>query len=312
MKKIKIQPNFYEDEINDFLNETTFIFTSKNKKIKNFILDLSKLKNISILGMLVIYKFISYTAKNSVFASPTLQWDARVRKIFDQYGFTKLLDKFINYSTKTKQNVNEFYNSLIGSETKTLFCSPHCMLRNDLQNSISLEQSFLNKIREFYDATKGETVNLITSELMLNFWTHATVDTDSIIVAKGGINYFSLYLIDNGDGILTTLKQNVSYINVPDPVLLEQAFNPGITSKPNTNHHGSGLYLVRELVKLNKGELHLYTEGYQYRIKDGKIKVIQAPYWHGAILELKIKLNKIKDVTNVKQPDFKHKIRRYN
>lgn len=308
MSGIQIPEKFYQEEIKDFLEKTEFIFTKNKTYITNFTLDLSHIKEISILGMLVIYKFIAYTVKHSIFRRPVLSWGLTnsVKSLFNEFGFTPLIDNFVN--NKNKNKIEESYKALKSSTTDVLFCAPHSMLRTEA-NRNELEQEFLNKIAEFYDSTRNSIVNLCTSELMLNFWSHATIDADSIIVAKGGKTYFNLFLIDNGEGLISSLKRNPIYQGESDEDLLYSVFEEGISSKPNTNHQGRGLFLVRELVKLNEGELIVFTEGFQYRLKDGKINVSKAPYWKGVVMTVKLKLRRPRDITHLLKPKFRYKIR---
>ena len=162
MSGIQIPEKFFQTEIRDFLGKTEFIFKRNTTYIANFTLDLSHIKEISILGMLVIYKFIAYTVKNKIFRHPTLNWGvtSSVKSLFNEYGFTPLIDNFVNYKNKTK--ITESYKALKSSSTEELFCAPHSMLRTEA-NRNELEQDFLNKIAEFYDTTRNSIVNLCTS-----------------------------------------------------------------------------------------------------------------------------------------------------
>ena len=60
--------------IDDFISSAQFIFKLENKKEINFILDLSKMQSICLLGQLLLYKFISYTVEHKCFIKPEINF----------------------------------------------------------------------------------------------------------------------------------------------------------------------------------------------------------------------------------------------
>ena len=70
--------------------------------------------------------------------------------------------------------------------------------------------------------------------------------------------------------------------------MLSKCVQRGVTSKPNSNHMGFGLWLVNELITLNNGRLHLYSQGHYYFNDFGKIKKGLCAFWPGTIIYLNI------------------------
>ena len=72
---------------------------------------------------------------------------------------------------------------------------------------------YLSKIQEFYGNTyQAHTIAFCIAELFSNFWSHATQDSGTVMVAKGNKSFIEICFADTGEGIINSLKNaNVIY-----------------------------------------------------------------------------------------------------
>lgn len=293
---------FNRSEINNFLISSAFIFKSCGKKENRFVLDLSKIKEISLFGQLLIYKFISYTARNACFFEPKILWhqDRRIENEFIRSGFQTILNSYIAYP-KDRKRIEQSYKKFKSVSENNYFFAPHCLIRNQAESRNQIEQEFIDGVTTFYASKKCvSVVALCISELIMNFWSHATDDSDTVLVARGGKKYFELFFADNAQGIVTTLKKsNKDYRKKSNMDVLEIACQKRVSSKGNTFHQGYGLYLVSELAKNNHGVFSIYSEGAQIHHLESKVRKGEAGYWKGTIIHLKLELSEPKTIKDL-------------
>jgi signal transduction histidine kinase len=163
-----------------------------------------------------------------------------------------------------------------------------------------LTKEFIPKVESYYK--KGsKTVDLIFScfsEVLLNFWEHAVEDTKSVIIADGTKNKIEIACADTGIGIIQNLTDFFEITKKKEELLIK-ALEKGMTTKPNTNHMGFGLWIVNELVKANNGKLHIYSQGYYYSNNFGKVKYGTTSYWPGTVIYIYLNLSNPKTVYDV-------------
>lgn len=298
---------FTKNFINDFLRKVEVTYGWKNKLVPNIKIDLSEIRDIDILGLLIIYKYIDYTHNNYCFKSPQLYVDEYINNIWANYAFDKLIQAYISNKELTEIPFREFKVTI----NERFIIAPQALLRNSSYTREYLKDEFIPKIDEYYSNNSKVTDVIFTcfSEILLNFWEHAIEDTKSVIIADGNKNKIEIACADTGIGIITNLDKLYEG-RVKKEKLLECAVQKGVTSKPNTNHMGFGLWIVNELVKINGGQLYLYSQGFYYHNNFGKIKTGSCPYWPGTIIYLNINLENPKtlsdfikktiDITNIK------------
>lgn len=293
---------FNRSEVNNFITSSSFIFKSCEKKEKNFVLDLSRIKEITLFGQLLIYKFISYTVRNACFLEPKILWhpDRKIENEFTKSGFQNILSSYISYP-KDRKRIEQSYKKFKSISENNYFFSPHCLIRSQEESRNKIEQDFIDGVSAFYTNKKCvSVVALCISELLMNFWSHATDDSDTVLVARGGQKYFELFFADNAQGIITTLKKSDEQIRKKANIeVLEDAVKKGVSSKKNTFHQGYGLYLVSQLAISNHGIFSIYSEGAQIHFSKRKIKKGEAGYWKGTIVYLKLDLNKPKTIKDL-------------
>jgi Signal transduction histidine kinase regulating citrate/malate metabolism len=295
--------HFNRGEILNFLAGASFIFKCKGKKEKDFTLNLSPIKDISLLGQLLIYKFISFTARNACFIGPSINWNSNqvIYKQFVKSGFLKIMTSYVE-NPKDWDDILKSYEGLHTISHGTYFFAPHSLIRDDIDKRNNVEQEFLNSISDFYksNGNKVSIVSMCISELIMNFWSHATDDSDTVLVAKGGDQYFELIFADNAQGIITTLKDgNTEFSRMKPTEILKKSCEAGVSSKQNTYHQGYGLYLVSQLAKSNEGQLNIFSEGVGLKITESGLEAFNTGYWKGTIIELRLKLKKPKAISEI-------------
>jgi hypothetical protein len=287
--------HFNRGEVDTFLKQCSFMYKCRNRREKNFILDLHNMKDISLLGQLLIYKFVSYTARNACFAKPQISWhpDMIIHEQFNQSGFLNIMQTYVN-TPRDWPTILKSYEELKTITKDSYFFAPHTLLRNEEQKRNEVEQKFLDGISSFYSERKSVSViSICISELIGNFWAHATDDSETVMVSKGGDKYFELFFADNAQGIISTLKDsNPEYKKMTDIDVFKLACEQGVSSKKGTDHKGFGLYLVSRLAQKNHGVFTIYSEGYCISYSEKGMKTYECGYWKGTIIDLRLELKK--------------------
>lgn len=280
--------NFRANSIIKFIYDCQEIYDLPNRKENGFLLDLSKIRECTMIGVLLIYKIIEFSIKNDCFRGPMYLIDDPFRESMEKYGFTKLI---LTYLADKEVAEKEFANLKI-SVSDNFIIAPQALLRNDKYSSEVLNKRYLPQIEKYY-SFKPKAVTMIFlcfSEILLNFWEHAVDDTQSIIVANGNKSNIEVACVDNGKGILTTLK--LSGKEQKDNLsTMISAVEKGVTSKELSNHMGYGLWIIDQIAQRTKGRFHLYSEGFYYFREFGKVKKGKCGYWQGTIVYLSIPLN---------------------
>lgn len=284
--KIFKAPRFMQaDKIELFLDSICEIFTMKDKLIPNVCFDVSNVESIDILGALTIYKFMEYVSKHNCCYRPKAKWGKVVEDNLGEYGFLKLLN---DYLSKKRAD----YDSLRFMTKNKFFIAPLALLREENYSKDKLVSNFHPQIEAYYSHIPKASAMVFQclSEVLINFWEHATDDTKSILVAKGSKDFVEIACADTGEGIITTLGPTLGkgYTNTD---ILVKALEKGITSKQHTDHMGCGLWVLDELVSKAKGKLYLFSEGSYYKRTFGNKSVGICPYWKGTIVYLFLPLS---------------------
>jgi len=323
MISIKMPSNITDGTL-DFLEEAQIIFSHKNKSTPDVSLRYDKVKKMSLFSQLLLYKFINYTATNRCFYQPKLRLSNYVEEELTKSGFIDLI-KFHMRDQEKRKFKSSFIKSLFNdlksdndirpiepleslktSFKDNLYIAPLILLRNKYHKK-KLEKEFINKIKLFYknDTKTVDIVSKCLTEIYMNFWEHATIDTGTVMVAKGTKKCFELMFADNGNGIISTLSM-AGYDKSSN--ILAQSVKRGVTSKPNTFHMGWGLWMVTTLCELNGGNLEIYSEGKALIISKGKTNYKDCGYWKGTIIHLSIPLDNPKNLSSLNWPETSIKI----
>lgn len=297
-------PKFFGiTKIEDFLSLSEFIFRSENKQKKGFVLNLSNMKSISLIGQLLLYKFISYTAENHCFFHPKISIKKEQIAVFEKYGFYEIIKAYV-FTPQKKDQIIKSYKKIKFVHENNLLIAPQRLLR--IENSLKdeLEKDLFSSLNSFYTNSDAYTITSVClGELLSNFWSHATKDSGTVMVAYCKKEYFEVCFADNGNGIISTLREcKNKYNNLSDMEILKKSLEKGVTSKPNSNHMGLGLFLIQNICKYNKGILKIISEGCSLDIINTKEKLRKTSYWRGTIVYLKLNLEKI--ITLCEMPEL--------
>jgi hypothetical protein len=296
MIKFQAPKNLTKNYVLDFLNRVEKTFQWKEKQVPDVHIDLSPIREVDILGLLLIYKYIDYTYTHFCFKKPNLIIDEYINEVWEKYEFTSLIQAYVSNKEVSDRPFKDFKIKL---EDKCII-APQALLRNSDYTNEYLKKEFIPKIETYYKGQIKSTDLIFScfSEILLNFWEHAVQDTKSVIIADGNKSKIEIACADTGKGIITNLG-NFFGENVKKSTLLCQAVKKGVTSKPNSNHMGFGLWLVDELAKANGGKLHIYSQGYYYLNDYGKIKSGTCANWPGTIIYLNLNLNNPKTLSDL-------------
>lgn len=301
-----VAPKYFRaNSIINFITDCQDIYRLANKKENGFLLDLGKVKECTMIGVLLVYKIIEFSIKNNCFNAPMYLMDVPFKEAMEKYGFTKLI---ITYLADKDVAEREFANLKI-SVSDNFIIAPQALLRNDKYSSELLNKKYLPQIEKYYSFNdKAVTMIFLSfSEILLNFWEHAVDDTQSIIVANGNKSNIEIACVDNGKGILTTLKLAGKGQNDNLNTLIS-AVEKGITSKDLSNHMGYGLWIIDQIAERTNGRFHLYSEGYYYIKEFGKVKSGKCGHWQGTIVYLSIPLKKPVTLADIEPQDINNNL----
>ena len=191
---------FTHQYLSYFVNETTRLFQMKGKEVRDVLFDTKATQDVSILGVLLIYKFFEYSILEKCFSEPkcTLNECKYLQKTLSRFGFKQLVDQFLN------DKIPDDYSMEFNQEKDGVFIAP--MTLNRGQSKETTESRYSSKIRDYYqyDETIVFIILQCLGEIASNFVEHAVADTKSILVAMGNKEYFEIACADTGDGIVST------------------------------------------------------------------------------------------------------------
>lgn len=297
---------FSPHSVKYFIKEVSPLFKMANKAVPNVLFNADGLKKTNLLGQLLIYKFMEYSFKKNCFHKPEFSIKKDIFNEFKKTGFQNLVLSYVNDTKKE-------FEKLKFEEEDGVFIAPINLVNfenDDYQNL------YVPQIRDYYTNLKVAFIaTLCMSEIAANYSAHAVDDTNSILVAKGNLNYFEIACADNGKGIISSLRPAIVN-NYNSHEMLALAMQKGVTSKKGTCHMGYGLWLVNKIVSTLKGELAIYSEKAYYTNIQGKIKKGDNDFWQGTITHIRLPLNSRNNVDavyeNLKNKHNKIKIQRYN
>lgn len=296
MTVFSLPKNLTVNYVEDFLSTVEKTFKWKDQAKPDIAVNLQKVEKIDIIGLLVLYKYIDFTYHNYCFKKPKLNSSPFMNSAWKKYEFEELFLAFIENKGITDKAYKDFK---VKVEDKFII-APQALLRNTSYTSEYLKQEFIPKIESYYkfDSKCVDIIFGCFSEILLNFWEHAPTDTKSVIIADGNKSKIEIACADTGIGIVENLFKFYKG-KIPKDQILRKALEKGVTSKPNSNHMGFGLWLVNELVTANNGRFYLYSQGFYYHNNFGKIKSGKFPFWPGTIVYVNINLTKPKNLSDI-------------
>lgn len=298
MKSFLISKYLIVNDAFSLLRNAEEMFKCKGRVVQDVFLDLSRVERTDILGLLMIYKFVEYSAKNSCFLHPRLFYNDLLKNELKRYGFYKMLDAFMSNKDASYEDLD------FRQEGNTMFFAP-IVLSRDMK--IEEKNRYIPRIQSFYqlDSRKSRMVLTVIGEIILNFKEHAVEDTESVIAVTGNNDWIQIACADTGRGIYSTLSPCLPVkIRKEKDKVLAHAFKRGVTSKNDSFHMGSGLWIIDEFARRSRGRLHVYSEGAYYMRELGKRHTGRCSFWKGTIIYVSLPLNHtvtlsdLKDVQN--------------
>ena len=320
MAVVKTPKLFTHNSVGDFLEQAQIIFSKVNRRERGFVLDFSRTKEVSILGLLLVYKVMDFTFQNRCFSDPILI-NADIGEFGsaqDYYKFRHLIDALRGpkeergkiHSMLYRDPLKLAYDNMdiyFGkpNDSNRFFIAPQVMIRDVEKTKDSLRTEYAPAVVDFYKNPEiSDMILTCITEISLNFWLHALEDKQSILVAEGTESKIEIACADTGSGILSTLKSGLQRLrSAPDLEIIREAVKENVSSKVNTNHLGSGLFIVDKIAQLTGGILHIYSEGVFYQRLPGRVMVGKCGFWKGTILYLNLPLNRSFGMNEI----FQHK-----
>ncbi len=268
---------------------TTFIrimnvfYTFKGTKRSSFHLSAYKVKEIDILGVLLLYKFLEYSITNECFDRPNADYFDKIKTDIAVYGFGALVSECFQDPKKME---NEYRNLKPYVNSKEFLVSPITIYQGN-QNRLQIERKCFSLISSYYENEKqADMVFIVISELIGNFYSHSDDTNKSILVAYGDKHYVEIACADSGIGIVSSLRPFFPRKNEKE--LLLQSVKRGVSSKPKTDHMGNGLWMLDQIVRCNGGRLMLCSQNSMYERIGNKTSIIDSPFWKGSIIYVKL------------------------
>jgi len=290
--KLILPKHFNIGSISKVLKDFEQVFKAKGKQIAGFHIEFNKVEKPSMIGALLLYKIIEYSSRHHCFSKPTISYHINTRFGYAlvQLGFHYLIMAFID---DRDNKIDKEFNKLKISIGDKFIIAPKALLREDKVSREEINKTYLPQIQGYYkNNQKAVSMILLSfSEILLNFWEHATLDSKSVIVANGNNDIIEIACADTGEGIISTLSEKYKDKKVSPEFILGESVKKGNTSKSGTNHMGYGLWILDEIVTKTKGRMHIYSQGASYFNEGGKKKIEKAGYWQGTIIYLSLPLH---------------------
>lgn len=289
LRRFTTPRNFSSLQIGLFLDGVSHVVRGEcnGKRIRDCEVDTSNTKKISLAAILTLYKFLEFTVIKKCFYKPKIGLiEANIYKSIAEYGFNKIFNKILNERSK----LDESYRELRTMSQDGFFLNPHPLLRNEEIKKEEVERNYLPIVKnKDYSEDVSTMIVSCLCELTSNFLRHAIKEDRALLVAKGDRKSINIAYIDSADGIISTMKASKRYCKLKDEKLLSLSFERNVTSQVLDKFHmGDGLWMISEIVKRSKGSLCVYSEGWCYTIKNGKVSTTRAGYWKGTIIDINL------------------------
>ena len=273
-----------------FVRVFNFIFDLVGKEKWHYHLSFAKVERCDVTGVLLLYKILEFAVSSRCFHAPThdIVYNDFLKACISEYGFSELIKSLMN----TPDSIDlKPYKKLKVSSDKKVLIAPIALIRNDKSHSLDIiKNQYVPVISGFYAEEKIQQMILgVFTEIMHNFWSHATLDSKSIIVGYGTKQYFEVVCCDNGIGIDGTMR--LRYNSKDSKRLVCKAMENGVTSKVNTSHMGYGLWFINEVVSRSKGTLTIITNNTLYQNNRGRKTIQDCPLWKGCVVSVKLPLD---------------------
>ena len=273
----------------ELIRKTNFIYALSNTQQPGVYFFINKIEEMDLLGVMMIYKILEYSYKHKCFANPILSKNDQLMQQVKRYGFGELISECFNDSEKAYKNLKtETIDGFLIAPVALI--NNACMAEKMANTTILKIEQYLEKENILHTQDICIMLGVVLSELFSNFYAHSSDETNSVIVVRGNKDYIQITCADSGLGIIETMRNIDGYKTKTNQHILQKALQKGVTSKPNTNHMGHGLWLIDDIVTQNNGILFVYTQSVKYTNFYRKKKIQDAPFWKGTIIDIVLNL----------------------
>ena len=281
----KTPKNFCAQNARFFLKNIEGVFKLDYSETNGVFFNVMQTKQIDLLGLLLVYKFLNYTVKKQCFANPQtdLKNNKTISSELKRLGFQKLVDE--NFTIKDPDDTKTEFTEMGG-----FFLAPIVLERRGGADKDNIIET---KIRNYYDDTQiSQGLLQCIGEISSNFQEHAVSDTKSVLVARGNKKQIEIACADNGSGIISTLMPslNKNYSKCRYEVI-KKSIEENVTSKAKEGHMGCGLWIVNQFVTNTNGVMYIFSQDGYLMNKKGTIKCGQSPFWKGTIVYVNMPLS---------------------
>ena len=127
-------------------------------------------------------------------------------------------------------------------------------------------------------------------EILDNVFTHSGKELGTVITYYDPEGHtLSLLVADDGQGIRTSLAENVKYANLSESEALEMCIRDSVTDGKGM---GFGLYSTSLLVRDAGLRFDIRSGNHTLRLQDGKTSVVSSDPWQGTIVYLQLRTDK--------------------
>lgn len=298
MPAFPISNKLVVNNLYEVINKFSFIFKYEGRYLRNVEIDAWNLSKIDLIGILLFYKVTEFVYKKNCFANPGIVYkdDGVLKKSLVKYGFS---DRILRFFT-VNDSIGKMPDFEIQFEGEVVI-APAALVREKRNTKDKFDYKILealDKLYEGYPDPMKSSLLQCSTEISSNFYNHAIEDLDTIILARATTGSFEIACIDNGSGIVKTFDNNVT--NIDDRLeILKSSFKKGVTSKPDSNHMGYGLWLLDSIVKKYDGHLLVVTDGLKYEVRRNKIQAMSFPFWKGTLVYLKLPIREDMDLAKI-------------
>lgn len=273
------------NNIDTFIRKVNDIFRLQQSKKKYVHYYLWKTNKIDFLGIVMLYKFLEYSVQNKCYLDPTIFLSKEVKSNIKLYRFHDLVSTLIEGN-----DIKSEFEKLKIEITNDFIIAPIAMWKENILSKYQWNKKLLPDIQRYYPEDISLMVFQLFIELYSNFVSHADDNSKSIMVAHGTKEWIEIVCVDNGIGIVESLRK--VYPSMKSDQILRKAVCKCISSKKNEEHMGYGLWYINEIVKKINGRMEIWSNDAHYKCLGHNITSNSSSYWQGTIIYLKLKLTK--------------------
>ena len=132
----------------DIISRVNFVFDLNEKKESDFFLNVEKVKNVDIIGILILYKFIEYAVVKNCFNNPVTNYNHQSYKInqfVKLFGFEEYFNAYIK-----KKDLNKALNNLDIETSDGFIIAPQVLAKGKIQSKKNFDIKFKKELLSFW------------------------------------------------------------------------------------------------------------------------------------------------------------------